>query len=138
MPAKRGDLGRPIITITIGAYTFENSLCDFGSSVNIMGNVTYEKINGSPLLYTTMCLQLADLSLCYPEGILNDICLGVRSSYVAVDFAVIETGGSENAPIILGCPLFSTIKAVIYTNTAKIVFTIIVKKERFSLKNKIL
>jgi hypothetical protein len=68
MTAKRGDLARPIITITIGAYTFENALCDFGSSVNIMPKVIYKKINGSSLLYTTMCLQFSDLSLCYPEG----------------------------------------------------------------------
>jgi hypothetical protein len=39
MPPKRGDRGRPIITITIGAYTFKNALCDFGSSVNIMPKV---------------------------------------------------------------------------------------------------
>jgi hypothetical protein len=58
MPAKRGDLGWPIITITIGAYTFKKPLCDFGSSVNIMPKVIYKKINGSPLLYTTMCLLL--------------------------------------------------------------------------------
>jgi hypothetical protein len=76
MLAKRGDPGRPVITITIGAYTFKNALCDFGSSVNIMPNVSYKKINGSPLLYTTMCLQLVDLSLCHPEGILEYICLG--------------------------------------------------------------
>jgi hypothetical protein len=76
MPAKRGDLGRPVITITIGAYTFKNAFCDFGSSVNIMPKVIYMKINGSPLLYTTMCLQLADLSLCYPEGILDEYVWG--------------------------------------------------------------
>jgi hypothetical protein len=45
-----------------GAYTFKNALCDFGSSVNIIPKVIYKKINGSPLLYTTMCLQLAELS----------------------------------------------------------------------------
>jgi hypothetical protein len=56
MPAKRGDTGRPVITITIGDYTFKNALCDFGSSVNITPKVIYKKINGSPLLCTTMCL----------------------------------------------------------------------------------
>jgi hypothetical protein len=39
MPTKRGDSGRRVITITIGAYTFKNALCDFGSSVNIMPKV---------------------------------------------------------------------------------------------------
>jgi hypothetical protein len=43
MPAKRGDLGRSVITITIEAYTFKNALCDFGSSVNIMPKVIYKK-----------------------------------------------------------------------------------------------
>jgi hypothetical protein len=93
MPAKRGDPGRPISTITIGAYTFKNALCDFGSSVNIMPKVIYKKINGSPLLYTTMCLLLADLSLCYPEGILDGVCLGLGRSYVAANFVVVETWG---------------------------------------------
>jgi hypothetical protein len=124
MPAKRGDPGRPVITITIGAYTFKNALCDFGSSINIMTKVIYKKINGSPLLYTTMFLQLADLSLCHPEGILDDICLGVGRSYMAADFVVVETGGSENAPIILGRPFLATTKAIIYADAAKIVFTI--------------
>jgi hypothetical protein len=50
MLAKKGDPGRPFITITIGGYTFENALCDFRSCVNIMPKVIYEKINGSPLL----------------------------------------------------------------------------------------
>jgi hypothetical protein len=93
MPTKRGDPGKPVITITIGAYTFKNALCDFGSSVNIMPKVIYKKINGSPLLNPAMCLQLADLSLCHPEGILDDVCPGVGRSYVAADFIVVETGG---------------------------------------------
>jgi hypothetical protein len=85
-----------------------------------------------------MCLQLADLSLCHPEGILDDICLGVGCSYVAADFVIVETGGSENAPIILGRPFLATTKAIIYTDTAKIVFTINGRKERLNFKNKIL
>jgi hypothetical protein len=135
MPAKRG---RPVITITIGAYTFKNALCDFGSSVNITPKVMYKKINGSPLLCTTMCLQLADLSQCYPEGILDDVCLGVGRSYVATDFVVVKTGGIEKAPIILGCPFLATAKAIIYSDAAKIIFTISGRKERFNLKIKIL
>jgi hypothetical protein len=46
MPAKRGDPGRPVITITIGAYTLKDALCDFGSSINITPKVIYKKING--------------------------------------------------------------------------------------------
>ena len=70
---KKGDPGRPIIPIAIGAYTFEEAVCDLGASVNIMLRVIYEKIHGEPLLYTTMYLHLADQTLCYPKGILEDV-----------------------------------------------------------------
>jgi hypothetical protein len=63
---------------------------------------------------------------------------GVGSSYVAAEFTVVETGVSENAPIILGHPFLATIKAVIYTDTVKIIFIINGKKEIFSFKNNIL
>jgi hypothetical protein len=53
-------------------------------------------------LYTTMCLQLADQSLYYTKGILEDIYVWVGSSYVPTDFMVIETGSDERSPIILG------------------------------------
>jgi hypothetical protein len=68
-----------------------------------------------------MCLQLADLSLCHPEGILDDVCLGVGHTYVAADFVVVDTGGSENALIILGRPFLATARAIIYADAAKIV-----------------
>jgi hypothetical protein len=37
-----------------------------------MLKVIYDKINGDTLLYTNMRLQLADQSLCYPKGVLED------------------------------------------------------------------
>jgi hypothetical protein len=50
----------------------------------------------------------------------------------------LRLGGSENAPIILGCPFLATAKSIIYADASKIVFTINGKKERFNFKNKIL
>jgi hypothetical protein len=51
---------------------------------------------------------------------------------------VLETGGDERAPIILGRPFLSTAKAIIYADSAKICFTIKDKKEKFSFKDRIL
>jgi hypothetical protein len=99
---KKGDPGRPVIPIAIGLHIFEEALYDCGTSVNIMPKVIYEKIHGDPLLYTTMCLQLADQTLCYPKGIHEDVYVRVGQSYILADFVVIETGGDMKAPIILG------------------------------------
>jgi hypothetical protein len=51
---------------------------------------------------------------------------------------VLEIGGDERAPIILGRPFLSTTKAIIYADTAKICFTIKDRKEKFSFKDLIL
>ena len=67
-----------------------------------MLKVIYEKILEDPLLYTNIRLQLADQSLCYPKGVLEDAIIRVGQSYVPVDFVVLEIGGDERAPIILG------------------------------------
>jgi hypothetical protein len=70
---KKGDLGRPIIPVCIGSHSFEEVVYDHGASVNVMPRVIYEKIHGDPLLYSTICLQLVDQTLCYPKGILEDV-----------------------------------------------------------------
>jgi len=62
----------------------------------------------------------------------------VGQSYVPVDFMVMETGVYEKAPIILGRPFFCTTKAIIYKEYAKIVLSIMDKKERFTFKNRVL
>jgi hypothetical protein len=73
LPIKKGDLGRPVIPISIGSANFNETLYDIGASVNVTPKVIYEKLFNYPLSYTTLCLQLAHQSLCYLMGILEEI-----------------------------------------------------------------
>jgi hypothetical protein len=50
---------------------------------------------------------------------------------------VIETGGDEKSPIILGRPFLNTAGAIMYANTVKICFNIKRKRETF-FKDKVL
>ena len=136
LPVKRGDPGRPVIPISIGMVDFSEALCDFGSSVNIMPRVFYEKIFTHPLLETTMFLQLVDQTLSFPKGILKNLYVRVGILYAPADFVVIETGTDERAPIILVRPFLNTSGAIIYASAAKISFYIKGRKEAFSFKNK--
>jgi len=133
---KRGDPGRLVIPISIGMVDFPEALCDFGSSVNIMPRVLYEKFFTYPLLETTMCLQLVDRTLSFPKGILKNLYVRVGTLYTPADFVVIETDTDERVPIILGRPFLNTSGAVIYASAAKISFYIKGKKETFSFENK--
>ena len=136
LPVKRGDPGRPIIPISVGMVDFPEALCDFGSSVNIMPRVLYEKFFTYPLLETTICLQFADWTLSFPKGILKNLCVRVGTLYALADFMVIETGNDERVPVILERPFLNTSGAVIYASAAKISFYIKGTKETFSFKNK--
>jgi hypothetical protein len=49
---------------------------------------------------------------------------------------VVEIGGDEKTPIILGQPLLSTARAIIYIESTKICFNINDNKERFTFKGK--
>jgi hypothetical protein len=60
LPDKKGDPGRPVIPISIGCHIFQEAVCDFGASVNIMPEVIYDKILGDTLLYINIHLQLAN------------------------------------------------------------------------------
>ena len=128
---KRGDLGRPVIPITIGMVEFLEALCDFGSNVNIMPRVLYEKFFTYPLLETTMCLHFANQALTFPKGILKNLCVRVGTLYAPADFVVIETGNDERAPIILRRPFLNTSGVVIYASATKISLYIKGRKETF-------
>jgi len=108
LPIKRGDPGCPVIPIAIGMVDFLEALCDFGSSVNIMPRVLYEKFFTHPLRETTMYLQLADRTLSFPKGILKNLYVRVGTLYATADFVVIETDTDERAPIILERPFLNT------------------------------
>jgi hypothetical protein len=87
------------------------------------------------------CIQLYVCSLqirhcATTKGIIEDVWIVVGHSYVLADFVIIETGGDEKAPIILGRPFLSTTKAIIYVT--KICFTINGIKERFNFKKRTL
>ena len=101
-----------------------------------MPKVIYDHIlQFGNLLYTTMHVKLADQSIHKVEGIAEDVCIRVGSSYVPVDFMVSDTGHDLKAPIILVRPFLHTAKATIHAGSAKISFQIKDRVEKFSFKN---
>ena len=115
---------------------FPEALCDFGSSVNVIPRVLYEKFFTHPLLETAMCLQLADRTLSFQKGILRTSASELIPCTPQQDFVVIETGTDETTPIILWRPFLNTSGAVIYASATNISFYIKGRKEMFSFKNK--
>ncbi|XP_047979256.1 uncharacterized protein LOC125221176 [Salvia hispanica] len=113
LPAKKSDPGSFTIECTIGNCFVENALCDLGASINLMPLSFFNKLNIGKLKSTSITLQMADRSISYPSGIVEDILVRVNDFIFPVDFVVLDMEEDRVVPLILGRPFLATGKAMI-------------------------
>jgi hypothetical protein len=73
IPPKLKDPGAFIVPCTIGDVYVGKALCDLGASINLMPLSIFKKLGIGEARPTTVTLQLADRSLCYPQGKIEDV-----------------------------------------------------------------
>ncbi|XP_049350311.1 uncharacterized protein LOC125814905 [Solanum verrucosum] len=108
LPTKLKDPGSFTVQITIGQIIYARGLCDLGASINLMPTSLYKKLGlGSPKP-TTIILQLADISVARPVGVVEDVLVQVGSLIFLVDFVVLNFVPDPEVPFILGRPFLAT------------------------------
>jgi hypothetical protein len=113
--AKYGNLGNPVVTITINEVTIGNTLIDLGATINVMTATTLEQLQLQPLLRPTpTILELADKTRVITEGILDDVMVTLASWEYPIDFLVIHSKyPARGHLVILGRPWLATTNAFI-------------------------
>ncbi|XP_074282997.1 uncharacterized protein LOC141607541 [Silene latifolia] len=76
MAKKLQDPGSFSIQCMVGNVTIERALCDLGASVSILPLLIAKKIL-QDMISTSMTLQLANVSVQYPKGVLKDVSVKV-------------------------------------------------------------
>ncbi|XP_047965565.1 uncharacterized protein LOC125210028 [Salvia hispanica] len=71
------------------------------------------KMKINTLKPTTITLQMADRSVTYPKGIVEDVLVKVHDFIFPVDFVVLDMEEDMNVPLILWRPFLTTGKALI-------------------------
>ena len=104
LPQKLKDLGSFTIPCTIGNVHFDKVLCDLGASVNLMPFSIYKKLGLGEVKPTTVHLQLADRSIKYPKGVVEDVLIKVDKLIFLVDLIVLDMEKDREIPLILGRP----------------------------------
>lgn len=92
-----------------------------------------EKLNLGDLRPMRMSLQLADRSLKYPVGMLENIPVHIGQFYIPRDFIVMGIKQDSNIPIILGRPFLATASAIIDVKRGKLIFEVGEEKIEFIL-----
>ena len=99
-----------------------------------MPKTVFDKLDYSTLTPTTMCLQLANQSVCYPAGKVENIPVRIREIFIPIDFGVLDMEEERKIPLILGRPFLNTTIATINVGAGEIIFTINGKEERFTFR----
>ncbi|CAL8993294.1 unnamed protein product [Prunus brigantina] len=117
LPPKLKDPGSFSIPCTVGDFKFQKALLDLGASINLMPYHVYEKLNLGELQATSVSIQLADRTIRYPKGILEDVLVKVEELILPADFLVLEMEEApihdNRLPLILGRPFMATAGAII-------------------------
>ncbi|XP_073121740.1 uncharacterized protein [Henckelia pumila] len=113
IPLKQKDPGSFSIPCVINDVQFQKVLCHLGASINLMPYFVFRKLNLGELKSTRMSLQLADMYIKYPRGIIEDVLVKVDKFIFLVDFVVLDMEEDLDMPLILGRPFLATGKALI-------------------------
>ncbi|XP_024014262.1 uncharacterized protein LOC112088210 [Eutrema salsugineum] len=113
VPEKLSDPGSFVLDCSIFSERFKRSLCDLGSSVNLMPHSIVVNLGMTDFKSTKISLILADRSKRIPIGVLEDVPTKVGDCIIPTDFVVLEYGEKPKDPLILGRSFLATTGAVI-------------------------
>ena len=84
----------------------------------------YEALQYPALSPTYMAVQLADSTIRYPEGIVENILVRVRDSFILANFVVMDMEGDLGVDLVLGRPFLRSAKARIDVGKGEICFRV--------------
>ncbi|CAH9088741.1 unnamed protein product [Cuscuta epithymum] len=137
LPPKLEDPGSFIININLGNSKSEKAMLDLGASINLMPYSVYLKLGLNELKSTTVSLQLADHSIRYPRGIIEDVLVQVDKLIIPADFVVLDMDDRcryvKDMPILLGRPFMATTKTMIDVQNGKLTMSVLDETVEFSI-----
>ncbi|KAH6767681.1 hypothetical protein C2S52_018664 [Perilla frutescens var. hirtella] len=117
LPPKLRDPGSFTLKIALGNGKEACGMLDLGAGINLIPYSIYKQLELGELKPTRMCLQLADRSVRYPRGIIEDILVKVGGLIIPVDFVVLDVGGVKETgkehTLLLGRPFMATTNTLI-------------------------
>ncbi|GKD48214.1 DNA-directed DNA polymerase [Tanacetum coccineum] len=113
LPSKEKDPWSFTIPCDIGQLHINNALADLGASISLMPYTMYKKLGLGEPKATRMNLELADRSIEYPRGIIEDVLIQVDKFVLPIDFVILDMPEDSRVPIILGRPFLATARAMI-------------------------
>ncbi|GJU39394.1 reverse transcriptase domain-containing protein [Tanacetum coccineum] len=101
LPEKLGDPGKFLIPCNFLGMDVCHALADLGASINLMPLSIWKNLSLPELTPTRMTLELADRSITYPKGLVEDVFVKVRKFHFPTDFVVVDFEADPRVALIL-------------------------------------
>jgi hypothetical protein len=113
-----------MVSCSIYDCHYDQALCDLGASINIFPKVIFEQLQYPALSPTLMYVQLADSTIRHFEGIVENLFVQIKNSFVLANFMVLDMKGDLGIHLMLRQPFLRDVKAWIDVWTEEIHFRI--------------
>ncbi|XP_074298320.1 uncharacterized protein LOC141629175 [Silene latifolia] len=133
LPNKLEDPGSFSISCSIQGVAIKRALCDLGASVSLVPFSIFKKLDLGDLKPTRVSLQLANRSVKFPIGVIEDVPLVVGKLIIPCDFFVMDMPEDNHVPIILGRPCLATGGELIDVKSGKLSLQVGKEKVEFEL-----
>nr|KYP32909.1 hypothetical protein KK1_046294 [Cajanus cajan] len=128
LPTKSKDPGSFTLPVTIRSLAIGKALLDLGASINLMPLSMLQRIGDLEVKPTRMTLQLANRSVKYPHGIVEDVLVKVDHFLFFADFVVMDIEEDIDVSLILGQPFMKTARVLIDVDYGKLKVRVMMKK----------
>ncbi|XP_021817104.1 uncharacterized protein LOC110759359 [Prunus avium] len=137
LPPKLDDPGSFDIPINIGGKKVGRAMLDLGASINVLPYSVYQELGLEGMKKTSMRLELADHSIKYPKGIVEDILVQFNTLILPADFVVMDMEDNPNGdrvdPILLGRPFMATTDTIIKVKDDTLSMTVLGETVEFKV-----
>nr|GFA32924.1 hypothetical protein [Tanacetum cinerariifolium] len=98
LASKEKDPGSFTIPCDIGKLHINNALADLVASISLMSYTMYEKLGLEEHKPNRMSLELADRSIQYPRGIVENVLIKVDKFVLPIDFVILDMAKDSMRP----------------------------------------
>ncbi|XP_038894636.1 uncharacterized protein LOC120083133 [Benincasa hispida] len=135
LPKKQKDLGSFPVPCSIGGLDVGHALCDLEASINLLPLSIFKKLGIGEAQPTFVTIQIADRTIKYPEGKIEDVLVKVDNLIFLADFIILDYGADREVPIIFGCPFLTTRKVLIDVHKGELTMRVDNKEVKFNVLN---
>ncbi|XP_076911619.1 uncharacterized protein LOC143569639 [Bidens hawaiensis] len=121
---KMADPGSFTIPCILGDNTVSHALADLGASINLMPYSIFSRLGLGEPRPTRMSIQLADRSVKYPRGIVENMLARIGKFIFPVDYVILDVNEDDSVPLIPGRPFLTTTQALIDVRDGKLILRV--------------